>query len=119
MRVATGSHGSTGWWLVQRYTAVVMLLVGLALWFGFLCMPEINFHSWHSAFQKTGVRLLAWLLVAGICLHACIGLRDVLMDYVKPLLIRMTLNLMFSLVLIMAVVWTTVILWGAHGQAPL
>jgi succinate dehydrogenase / fumarate reductase membrane anchor subunit len=114
-RPVTGSHSGTGWWLVQRFSAVVLLLSGLILWLGFLQTPPLDHAAWSAQFQHTAVKLLVWLLVASLCLHTWVGLRDVLMDYVKPLSIRLTLNLVFTMILVLCTVWTTAILWGVHG----
>lgn len=111
----TGSHSGTGWWLVQRFSAVVLLLSGLLLWLGYLQMPSLEYANWKALFQNVQTRLLAWLLVTSLCLHTWVGLRDVLMDYVKPISIRLSLNLLFTLVLVLCVVWATGILWGVHG----
>ena len=111
----TGSHSGTGWWLVQRFSAVVLLFSGLILWLGFVQAPSLDYTSWNALFQTNAVRLLVWLLVASLCLHAWVGLRDVLMDYVKPVSLRLALNLLFIIVLVMCTVWTTAILWGVHG----
>ncbi len=113
----TGSHSGTGWWLAQRFSAVVLLFTGLILWLAFLQAPSLDYASWNALFETNAIRLLVWLLVASLCLHAWIGLRDVLMDYVKPLSLRLTLNLLFILVLVLCMVWATAIVWGAHGQA--
>ncbi len=114
-RPVTGSHSGTGWWLVQRFSAVVLLLVGLVLWLAFLQAPPLDYTSWSSLFQKDTIRLLVWLLVASLCLHAWVGLRDVLMDYVKPVSLRLALNLLVIIVLALCTVWATAILWGTHG----
>ena len=111
----TGSHSGTGWWLVQRFSAVVLLLSGFLLWLGYLRTPPLDHASWSALFRSTPARLLVWMLVASLCLHAWVGLRDVLMDYVKPVSIRLALNLLFTLVLVLCTVWTTTILWGVHG----
>ncbi len=114
-RPVTGSHSGTGWWLAQRFSAVVLLLSGLILWLGFLRMPPLDHASWSAQFSHTPTRMLVWLLVASLSLHTWVGLRDVLMDYVKPIPLRLALNLLFTLALVLCVVWTTSILWGAHG----
>ncbi len=111
----TGSHSGTGWWLVQRFSAVVLLLSGLILWLGFLQVPALDYVTLNTLFQTNAIRLLVWLLVASLSLHAWVGLRDVLMDYVKPVSLRLALNLLFILVLVLCTAWTTAILWGAHG----
>lgn len=111
----TGSHSGTGWWLVQRFAAVVMLLAGVILWTAFMRAPSLDYHSWRALFQTDAIRLLAWLLVASLCLHTWVGLRDVLMDYVKPIPLRLALNLLFTLVLVLCTAWAVAILWGTHG----
>jgi succinate dehydrogenase / fumarate reductase membrane anchor subunit len=111
----TGSHSGTGWWLAQRFSAVVLLLSGLLLWLGYLQTQSLDYADWRALFQKAPVRLLVWLLVASLCLHSWVGLRDVLMDYVKPISIRLALNLLFTLTLVLCTVWTTAILWGTRG----
>ncbi len=111
----TGSHSGTGWWLVQRFSAVVLLLSGLILWLGYLQVPTLDYATLSALLQAGSIRLLVWLLVASLSLHAWVGLRDVLMDYVKPVSLRLALNLLVTLVLLLCTVWTTAILWGAHG----
>ncbi|MEW6133595.1 MAG: succinate dehydrogenase, hydrophobic membrane anchor protein [Pseudomonadota bacterium] len=111
----TGSHSGTGWWLAQRFSAVVLLLSGLILWLGYLQAPALDYDTLNAFFQADSIRLLVWLLVASLSLHAWVGLRDVLMDYVKPVSLRLALNLLVTLVLLLCTVWTTAILWGAHG----
>lgn len=114
-KTVTGSHSGTGWWLAQRFSAVVLLLSGLLLWLGFLQTPPLDYAAWRALFQGTATRLLVWLLAASLCLHAWVGLRDVLMDYVKPISIRLSLSLLVTLVLVLCMGWATAILWGAHG----
>lgn len=111
----TGSHSGTGWWLVQRFSAVVVLSAALTMWIVLMRMQSLDYPSWRGLFQVEAIRLLAWLLVAALCLHTWVGLRDVLMDYVKPIPIRLALNLLFTLVLVLCTVWAAAILWGANG----
>lgn len=114
-KAVTGSHSGTGWWLAQRVSAVVILLAGGALSAGYWLSAPFDYATWHSAFQVTWIKLLVWLLVASLCLHAWVGLRDVLMDYIKPLVLRLALDVLVTLVLIMSVVWVSMILGGVHG----
>ena len=52
--------------------------------------------------------LLAWL---SLCYHAWIGIRDIWMDYVKPVSIRLTLHVLTALWLIGCAVYCAKILW--------
>lgn len=114
-RTVTGSHSGTGWWLAQRISALVMLLAGLVLLTGFWHAMPFDYPTWRSAFQSIYVKLMLWLLVANLCLHAWIGLRDVLMDYAKPLMLRLLLNVLVLFTLSASVAWLTVILWSGHA----
>lgn len=114
-KTVAGSHSGTGWWLAQRISAVILLLAGAGLLLGFWSAYPFNYTAWHSAFQQSFIKLLVWLVVASLSLHAWIGLRDVLMDYVKPIALRLPMNVMVLLVLVMCVVWVTAILWGGNG----
>jgi succinate dehydrogenase membrane anchor subunit len=114
-KTVIGSHSGTGWWLAQRASAVTMLFAGGALFAGYWLSGPIDYAAWHATFQLTWTRLLVWLLVASLSLHAWIGLRDVLMDYVKPIGLRLVLNVLFILVLALCVVWVSQILWGMNG----
>lgn len=114
-KAIAGTHSGTGWWLVQRISALILLLAGGGLLLGFWYAYPFDYPAWRSAFQQTSLSLLVWLAVASLCLHAWIGLRDVLMDYVKPVALRLTLSVLVLLALLMCVVWATAILWGANG----
>lgn len=114
-RQATGTHSGTVWWLAQRISALVMLASGTLLLAAFLRHFPFDHAGWQAAFQSVFVRLTVWLMVASLCLHAWIGLRDVLMDYVKPVAVRLLLNVLVMLVLLMCVAWATTIVWGVHG----
>ena len=114
-RTVTGSHSGTGWWLAQRVSAVVILLAGGALLAAYRVAAPFDFLTWRSAFQAIWIKLSVWLLVASLCLHAWVGLRDVLMDYVKPLALRLVLDVLVALVLVMSVVWVSMVLWRVYG----
>lgn len=114
-KIITGTHSGTGWWLVQRISAVIVLLAGGGLMVGFWRAQPFDYATWEAALQRTPVRLLVWLLVASLCLHTWIGLRDVLMDYVKASSVRLLLHVLVGLSLVLCVAWATAILWGTHG----
>lgn len=114
-KIIAGTHSGTGSWLVQRLSAVVLLVAGSGLVFAFWRAYPFDFATWQAAMQRTPVRLLVWLFVASLCLHAWIGLRDVLMDYVKASSVRLLLFVLVGLSLVLCVAWATAILWSMHG----
>lgn len=112
LRQSVGAH--YGWkdWLVQRVTAVLialytLMLLGIVLWNG-----GIDYPLWFSLFHRSAFRLATFVFMLAVCWHAWIGVRDIWMDYVKPVGVRLTLEVMTVLVLLAYVGWTIQILWS-------
>lgn len=111
MKRATGSHTSTGTWLVQRATALALALLLPFLALRILAALPLDAEGWQAHFAPAWSRV-AWLAAAlAVALHAWIGVRDVLMDYVKPTPLRLLLYLLVIAVLGGSVLWLMVLLW--------
>ncbi len=110
MKIAIGSHIGTGTWLLQRASAVVLAvaLPGL-LAYVLLALP-LDFASWQALLAPLGMRLLIGLSGVALALHAWVGMRDIFMDYVHPLGLRLTLYLAVILTLATSVAWLAAIL---------
>ena len=111
-RIVVGAH--YGWrdWLVQRVTAVVMavytaLLLGLLLWFG-----GLDYAAWKATFGNTAFRIATFVFMAAVFWHAWVGVRNILMDYVKPVYVRLTLQVLVIGALVGYAGWTIQVLWG-------
>ncbi|HEY7903698.1 MAG TPA: succinate dehydrogenase, hydrophobic membrane anchor protein [Casimicrobiaceae bacterium] len=110
--VPVGAH--YGWrdWLVQRITALVMvaysaLLIGIALWNG-----GLGYATWTVIFASNAFRVATFLFMASLLWHAWVGVRNILMDYVKPAGVRLTLECVAVAVLVGYLGWTIAVLWG-------
>ncbi len=111
---AVGAHYGFRDWLLQRLTAVVMavytlLVLGIALWNG-----GVDYALWKALFANDPFRLASFLFMVALLYHAWVGLRDIYMDYVKPVGVRLALQLVSVTVLIGYLGWTIQILWGAR-----
>lgn len=109
-----GAH--YGWrdWLVQRITAVIMalftaLLFALALWNG-----GFDYPTWQAIFANSAFRIAAFLFMTSLAWHAWVGVRNILMDYVKPAGVRLALQSIVIVTLIGYLGWTIAILWGGN-----
>ena len=112
-RHAVGAHYGLMDWLVQRLTAVVMavytlLVLAIALWNG-----GIDYPLWTDLFAHGGFKLASFLFMVALLYHAWIGVRDILMDYIKPAGIRLTLETVTVIALVGYLGWTLQVLWGA------
>jgi len=117
-RLVVGAHYGVGDFMVQRITAVILAVYTLILLVGVLIMPSFTYEHWRALFTfKLGVfplgQVLATLAFFALCWHAWIGVRDIWMDYVKPVSLRLGLQVLTLLWLIGSLVYFAVILWGA------
>jgi succinate dehydrogenase / fumarate reductase, membrane anchor subunit len=111
-RIVTGAHYGLRDWLIQRVTAVVMVVYTLALVGYWLMQPAINYDAWTLFFSSNLVRTFTLLFLISLYYHAWIGVRDIVMDYVKPTFIRLFIHVSVILVLLLYVIWSVQILWG-------
>lgn len=93
MKSATGAHTGTGTWLVQRATALVLAVALPGLIIHFLAALPVDFAGWQSLFAPLWVRVLLLLTMTALALHAWVGMRDIFMDYVHAVGLRLALYL--------------------------
>lgn len=112
-KLAVGAHYG-GWdWLVQRVTALVMLLyalffIGVVLWSG-----GLGYAVWKALFANEAYRVATFVFMASLLYHAWVGARNVLMDYAKPTGLRLALMGAVVVLLTAYAGWTAQLLWGA------
>ncbi|MCL2590385.1 MAG: succinate dehydrogenase, hydrophobic membrane anchor protein [Betaproteobacteria bacterium] len=111
-RFTVGAHYGLKDWLVQRVTAIYMLLFTLFFVVALLfCLPEFTYKAWSGMFSSPCVRFFAFLFIISLCYHAWIGMRDIWMDYIKPAGLRLALHLIVLFLLIGYAGWAVQILW--------
>jgi len=111
-RVVTGAHYGLRDWLAQRITAVLMPLFSLFVAVYLLLQPTVDYDVWTSLFSSNPMRTASLLFLLSIFYHAWIGVRDIVMDYVKPASIRLLIHVLVILALLLYTIWSVQILWG-------
>ena len=111
-RVVTGAHYGLRDWLAQRVTAVVMALFTVFVAVYLLLQPAVDYDVWTALFANNVMRSFALLFLLSVFYHAWIGVRDIVMDYVKPASVRLLVHVAVILALVMYVIWSVQILWG-------
>ena len=109
---ATGAHYGLNDWLMQRITAVVIALYLVAMLGILLFNPGMDLAAWQGLFSHTSVRLLTFAALISVFLHAWVGMRDIIMDYIRPTAIRLTLEVLVIGSLVLYTGWAIQILWG-------
>lgn len=110
-RIVTGAHYGLRDWLVQRVTAVVMAIYLLVVAVYVLVRP-FGYDTWTELFSGNIMRSFSLLFLLSVFYHAWIGVRDIVMDYVKPAGIRLLIHVVVILALILYTIWSVQILWG-------
>jgi succinate dehydrogenase / fumarate reductase membrane anchor subunit len=100
--------------LLQRATAVVMA-VGMPLlaWQIIASLP-LDYEAWRAVFAPLWMRLAMLIFTAALALHAWVGMRDILMDYVHHTGARLALTLAVIVTLAACVLWMAAVLWGVQ-----
>jgi succinate dehydrogenase / fumarate reductase membrane anchor subunit len=111
-KLPVGAHYGTGDWLLQRFTGLFMGLYTVAVLACFLWHPARSFVELKAAFAGGFMRLATTLFAVALAYHAWVGMRDILMDYVRATGMRLALQVLVGGVLIAYVVWSASILWG-------
>jgi succinate dehydrogenase / fumarate reductase membrane anchor subunit len=109
-RLVVGAHYGLRDWLVQRITALIMALYTLIM-LVVLFNQSFNYSSWKALFAQGWMRVATLLFAVSLAWHAWVGVRDIVMDYVKPDGLRLALRLGTLLLLAAYVGWTIQILW--------
>ncbi|WP_137938723.1 succinate dehydrogenase, hydrophobic membrane anchor protein [Chitinivorax sp. B] len=111
-RVVVGAHYGLKDWLAQRITAVLMLAYVALLIVLLFCANGQGYDGWKALFQQTWVRLFSTVTMLALLYHAWVGVRDIWMDYVKPVSVRLTLHVLTILWLVGCFVYSVKVLWG-------
>jgi succinate dehydrogenase / fumarate reductase membrane anchor subunit len=111
-RVVTGAHYGLRGWLMQRVSAVVMAAYALFIAGWVLMNAPVGYAAWTALFSNNLVRSFTLLALLAAFFHAWVGVRDIVMDYVKPDFARLAIHVLVILSLMMYAIWSVQILWG-------
>jgi succinate dehydrogenase / fumarate reductase, membrane anchor subunit len=108
---SVGAHYGTRDWLMQRVASIVMATYAVALAvLAFTSAP--GYAGWSGIFSNQFMKLATFVALISLFLHVWVGVRDILMDYIKPTGIRLLLLVLTIVALIAYVGWSIHILWG-------
>jgi succinate dehydrogenase / fumarate reductase membrane anchor subunit len=111
VKSATGAHIGTGTWLVQRATAVVLAVALPGLIIRFLAALPLDFPGWQALFAPLWVRVMLMLTMTALALHAWVGMRDIFMDYIQPVSLRLAFYLAVIVTLAGCEIVMLMVLW--------
>lgn len=110
-RLVVGAHYGLRDWMAQRATAVVMAIYTIILLVTFLSAKNFSYEGWAGMFAQQWFKIATFVVFIALIFHAWIGVRDALMDYVKPIGVRLALQVATLVWLIGCAGWAAQILW--------
>jgi succinate dehydrogenase / fumarate reductase, membrane anchor subunit len=110
-RIVVGAHYGMRDWLSQRVTAVLMALFTLALIAQVLFGGPLGYDRWAAIFSTQWMKLLTFVTIVALGWHAWVGVRDIWMDYVKPVGVRLLLQVITIVWLVACAGWAIQVLW--------
>ena len=129
-RIVTGAHYGLRDWLAQRVTAALMVLYTLVL----LVQVALTRHArdeagevvkdaaglplvlsgydkWANIHSSQWMKVLTFVVIVSLLYHAWVGMRDIWMDYIKPVGVRLLLQVFTLVWLVGCAGWAVQVLW--------
>ena len=110
-RLVVGAHYGMRDWLSQRITAVLMALFTVVLLVQLLFGGPLGYERWAGIFAAQWMKVLTFVVFISIGWHAWVGMRDIWMDYVKPVALRLALQVATIVWLLGCMGWAVQVLW--------
>ncbi len=99
-------------WVIQRLSAVYLALFTFWIVFLFLFDAPQQYLDWIQWLAKPYVSVTVALFFLALAIHAWVGIRDVIMDYASPLVVRSLLLGGVILLLSAMTLWSIYILFN-------
>ncbi|WP_127958741.1 succinate dehydrogenase, hydrophobic membrane anchor protein [Serratia microhaemolytica] len=98
-------------WLLLRASAIVIALYVIYL-LAFIITSEITYQNWQAFFAFYPTKVFTLLTLLAVLVHVWIGIWQVLTDYIKPLALRLLLQLVTVLMLLVYLLFGTLVVWS-------
>lgn len=110
-RLVVGASYGLRDWLAQRITALLMALFTVILLVQVLMPGQMGYDKWAGIFAAQWMKFLTFSVIVALAWHAWVGVRDIWMDYVKPVGIRLALHVFTIVWLVGCAGWAIQVLW--------
>jgi len=111
-RIVVGAHYGLRDWLAQRVTAALMALFTLLVLAQILLgRGPIGYDKWAGIFSPQWMKALTFTIIIALAYHVWVGMRDIWMDYIKPVGLRLGLQVFTLVWLVACSGWGIQVLW--------
>lgn len=98
-------------WLIQRLTAIFLAAYVIFLFVYFILHPNPSFTEWSQLFSSIWMQISTSIILLSLIVHAWIGIWTVITDYIKPVSLRLFVQVFFILGLLGCLFFGFDILW--------
>jgi succinate dehydrogenase / fumarate reductase membrane anchor subunit len=111
-RLVVGAHYGLRDWMAQRLTAALMaLFTALVLAQVIFSRGEIGYDKWAGIFSPQWMKALTFTIFLALAYHVWVGMRDIWMDYIKHVGLRLALHPFTIVWLLSCLGWAVQVLW--------
>ena len=111
-RIVVGAHYGLRDWLAQRVTAALMaLFTAVVLAQVIFSKGPMGYYQWAGIFSSQWMKTLTFTIILALLYHVWVGMRDIWMDYIKPVGIRLSLQVFSIVWLVGCAGWAIQVLW--------
>lgn len=111
-RIVVGAHYGVRDWLAQRVTAALMAIFTLLILVQVIFSKgPIGYEQWAGIFAAQWMKVLTFSVIIALLYHVWVGMRDIWMDYIKPVGLRLTLHVFTIVWLLGCAGWGIQALW--------
>lgn len=111
-RIVVGAHYGLRDWLAQRVTAGLMALFTLLVLAQVVfTRGPIGYDTWAGIFAAQWMKVLTFVVIVALLYHVWVGVRDIFMDYIKPVALRLVLQIFSIVWLVGCAGWAIQVLW--------
>ena len=111
-RLAVGANYGLRDWLAQRITAALMALFTILLLVQIILIKgPIGYDQWSGIFSPQWMKAITFTTLIALAYHVWIGMRDIWMDYIKAVWLRLVLHVFTIAWLLACTGWGVQVLW--------
>ena len=110
-RLVVGAHYGLRDWLSQRFTALIMAIFTIVVLVQLLVGGPIDYYKWSGMFARQWMKVLTFVVVVSMLWHVWVGMRDIWMDYVQSMGVRLGLQVLTIAWLVGCAGWAVQVLW--------
>ncbi|MEK8032673.1 succinate dehydrogenase, hydrophobic membrane anchor protein [Ideonella sp. DXS29W] len=110
-RLVVGAHYGFRDWLAQRVTAVLMALFTIVLLLQVLVGGPMGYEKWAGIFAHQWMKVFTFVVIVSLLYHVWVGMRDIWMDYIKSVALKLSLQVFTIVWLVGCAGWAIQVLW--------